>query len=261
MRDAHNTDRTPVRRPRSWWIGIACRLRVALECVPWVALAATAVMAQEAKPAGPTVWDGVYTDAQAARATTTFGASCSNCHTLDAQGNRPLSGDKFWQSYTQKTVGDLLTFVKTSMPNGNPGSLPAATYNDLVALILKSNGFPAGAAEVTPEAVAKVQIIPKGGAGELPANTLVGIVGCLAKSGSDWVLTSATAPVRIEKTGPRPDDATRPLGERTTPLKFVLSRLDSFVGQRMSVSGMLIGAGGVDGINVATVNRVAETCP
>jgi mono/diheme cytochrome c family protein len=219
------------------------------------------VGAQDPKPAGPTVWDGVYTDAQATRATTVFGASCANCHTLDSQGNRPLSGDKFWQSYTQKTVGDLLTFVRTSMPNGNPGSLPAAAYNDLVALILKSNGFPAGAAEVTPETVAQVQIIPKGGAGELPANTLVGIVGCLAKGGTDWVLTNATAPTRIDKTGARPEDATRPLGDRTTTLKFVLTRIDSFVGQRVAVSGMLIGAGGVDGINVATVNRVAETCP
>jgi hypothetical protein len=44
-------------------------------------------------------------------------------------------------------------------------------------------------------------------------------------------------------------------------LKFVLTRLDSFVGQRMSVSGILIGAGGVEGINVTTVNRVAAACP
>jgi hypothetical protein len=44
-------------------------------------------------------------------------------------------------------------------------------------------------------------------------------------------------------------------------LKFVLNRLDSFVGQRMSVTGILIGAGGVNGINVATVNRVGEACP
>jgi hypothetical protein len=44
-------------------------------------------------------------------------------------------------------------------------------------------------------------------------------------------------------------------------LKFVLTRLDPFVGQRMSVSGMLIGAGGADGINVTTVVRVAEACP
>src|SRR5687767_12928349 len=43
---------------------------------------------------GPTVWDGVYTDAQAARATSVFGASCSNCHSLapDGTGNRPLVG-------------------------------------------------------------------------------------------------------------------------------------------------------------------------
>lgn len=235
--------------------------RFAAFAVAVFAAGAIAASGQEAKPAGPTVWDGVYTEAQADRATTIFGTSCANCHTLGAEGTRPLSGDKFWQSYTQKTVADLLTYVRTSMPNGQPGSLPAATYNDLVALILKSNGFPAGSAEVTAESVAKVLIVPKGGSTELPANTLVGVVGCLTKGGSDWVLTNATAPQRIDKTGPGPDDATRPLGDRTIPLKFVLTRLDGFVGHRLSASGMLIGAGGVDGLNVATVTRVAETCP
>jgi hypothetical protein len=44
-------------------------------------------------------------------------------------------------------------------------------------------------------------------------------------------------------------------------LKFLLTRLDSFVGQRLSVSGILIGAGGAEGINVSTVNRVAPACP
>ncbi len=219
------------------------------------------IAAQDAKPPGPTVWDGAYTTAQADRAAATFDSTCARCHTLGAEGTRPLSGDKFWQSYTQKTVGDLLTYVRTSMPNGQPGPLPAATYNDLVALILKSNGFPAGATEVTAESSAKVLILPKGGSTELPANTLVGVVGCLSKAGSDWVLTNATSPERIDKTGPRPEDATRALGERTMTLKFVLTRLDAFVGQRMSASGMLIGAGGADGLNVATVNRVAETCP
>ena len=213
---------------------------------------------------GPTVWDGVYTEAQAARATSVFGASCSNCHSLapDGTGNRPLVGERFWQRNTQKSVGELLAFVSKNMPNGAAaGSLPAATYNDLVALILKSNGLPAGTAELTPDAVASVQIVPKDGPGELPANTLVRVVGCLAKSGPDWVLTSATAPVRADKTEATAEDATRPLGTRTVALKFVLTRLDSFVGRRMAVSGMLMGAGGADGINVATVNRVADTCP
>jgi len=233
-----------------------------LTTVLMVAAAGSLLNAQAAdKPR--TVWDGVYTDAQAARATATFSQSCSNCHTLlQDGGNRPLTGDAFWKGFTQKTVADLLTFVKTNMPNGvNAGSLPAPTYNDLVALILKSNGFPAGNTEVSPDSVAGVQIIPKEGPGELPANILVRVVGCLSKSGADWVLTSATPPERIERTGPGPSDATRPLGTRSMTLKFVLTRLDPFVGQRMSVSGMLIGAGGADGINVTTVARVAETCP
>lgn len=224
-------------------------------------LAVGSVMSAQAPAQGRTVWDGVYTDAQAERATAIFGSNCSNCHTLTSQGNRPLSGDKFWEGFTQKSVGDLLKFVSTSMPNNNPGTLPAASYNDLVALILKSNGFPAGTAEVTPDAVATVQIIPKDGPGELPANTLVRVVGCLSKSGSDWVLTSATMPERVDKTGVGPEDATRALGDRTATLKFVLTRLDPFVGQRMSVSGILLGAGGANGINVTTVSKVADTCP
>jgi mono/diheme cytochrome c family protein len=216
-------------------------------------------------PKTPTVWDGVYTDAQAERATATFGSTCSRCHSLseDGSGARPLAGPKFWEGYTQKTVGDLLKYVSTNMPNGaNAGSLSASTYNDLVALILKSNGFPAGKTELAPDTIATVQIIPKDGPGELPANTLVRIVGCLGpKAGSDWTLTNATNPERTEKTGIGPEDATRQLGSRTLALKFVLTRLDPFVGQRMSVTGLLLGAGGANGINVSTVNKVADACP
>jgi mono/diheme cytochrome c family protein len=209
-----------------------------------------------------TVWDGAYTDAQAQRATSVFGSSCSNCHTLGADGNRPLSGEKFWAGWTQKTVGDLLAYVSKNMPNGAAaGSLPAATYNDLVALVLKSNGFPAGTTEVSPEAVASIQIVPKDGSTELPSGTLVRIVGCLTKGASDWVLTNATAPQRIDKAAVSADDATRPLGDASVALKFVLTRLDAFVGQRVSASGLLMGPGGKDGLNVTTVNRVAETCP
>lgn len=225
-------------------------------------LTATASVLLNAQAAGVrTVWDGVYTDAQAARGSSAFSQICSNCHTLAPQGKGPLTGEKFWEGFAQRTVEDLLIYVKTNMPNGNGGSLPASTYNDLVALILKSNGFPAGTVEVAPETVAGVQINPKDGPGELPANSLVRVVGCLARNGNDWVLTSATTPQRAERIGVGPEDASRPLGDRTTTLKYVLTRLDSFVGQRVSVTGMLIGAGGANGINVTTVNRVGETCP
>lgn len=210
-----------------------------------------------------TVWDGAYTDAQAERAKGEFGASCSRCHALSAEGTRPLVGPEFWRVNTQRSVGDLLQFVSANMPNGQgAGSLAASTYADLVALILKSNGFPAGATELAPEAVAGILIVPRDGPGDLPANTLARVVGCLApKNGADWTVTNATAPRRIEKPGAGADDGTVALGDRTVTLKFVLSRLDASVGKRVSVSGMLIGAGGADGINVSQVIRVGETCP
>jgi hypothetical protein len=40
-------------------------------------------------------------------------------------------------------------------------------------------------------------------------------------------------------------------------LKFVVTKLDSLAGSRVAVSGLLIGEGGVDGINVTTVNRAS----
>jgi mono/diheme cytochrome c family protein len=232
----------------------------------WAAAVFLVVLARAvltAQTPAKTVWDGAYTDAQAERAQGTFSANCSRCHTLTTEGARPLVGTQFWQANTQKSVGDLLKFVSTNMPNGiGAGSLSPSAYNDLVALILKSNGFPAGTFEVAPDTVANIQIIPKDGPGELPANTLARVVGCLApKAGGDWTITNATAPQRIEKPGAAADDATKDLGDRTVTLKFVLSRLDANVGKRVSVSGILIGAGGADGINVSMVSKVGDSCP
>jgi hypothetical protein len=217
-------------------------------------------MAQTGTPRR-TVWDGVYTEAQAARGLTAFGQSCSGCHALAAEGKAPLVGEPFWKSFAQKTVGDLLEFVSTNMPNGTPGSLSEPTYRDIVALILKSNGFPAGTTELERNSTADVQIIQKDGRRELPANALARVVGCLARSGADWVVLRATTPERAERAAPGEQDATKPLGSRTMALKFVVTKLDAFAGSRVAVSGLLIGDNGVDGINVTAVNRVAPKCP
>ena len=227
----------------------------------FLAGAATASLAT-AQTARRTVWDGAYTEAQAARATMAFGTSCAGCHSLGTDGRAPLAGDAFWKSFAQKDVSDLLEFVTKYMPNGTPGSLSESTYDDIVALILKSNGFPAGPVELARNTAAGVKIIPKDGGTELTANTLARVVGCLApRSGTDWVVTSATTPERAEGSGAVPEDATRALGTRSMTLKFVLTRLDALVGARVAVSGLLIGAGGADGINVTAVTRVADKCP
>jgi mono/diheme cytochrome c family protein len=219
------------------------------------------VLLLAATASGRTVWDGVYTEAQAARGVTAFGQSCAGCHALAAEGKAPLVGDAFWKSFAQKSVGDLLDFVSAYMPNGKPGSLSESTYDDIVALMLKSNGFPAGASELGRNAVAEVQIVPKDGSTELPANALARVVGCLSRNGSDWVVTQATTPERAERAPQPGGDAARPLGSRTITLKFVVTHLDPLLGSRVAVSGMLMGAGGADGINVTTVTRVTEKCP
>ena len=227
----------------------------------WLASATASLVTAQTSTVRRTVWDGVYTESQAARGVTAFGQSCAGCHALAAQGKAPLVGDPFWKSFAQKSVGDLFEYVSANMPNGTPGSLDESTYRDIVALMLKSNGFPAGTAELRRDSMAGVQIIQKDGRTELPSDALARVVGCLARSGADWVVTKATTPERAENVVSGGADATRPLGNRTMTLKFVVTRLDPLAGSRVAVSGLLIGAGGADGINVTTVTRVAEKCP
>jgi len=206
-----------------------------------------------------TVWDGIYTDAQATRGLTAFSLNCSRCHTLAAEGKSPLVGAPFWKSFAQKTVGDMVGYISANMPNGAPGSLSEATYRDIVAALLKSNDFPAGKTELAGNNMGGLKIVPKDGSRELPADALVRVFGCLTRIGPDWAVTRATTPERAESRGQ--DDATRPLGTGIMALKFVVTRLDPLAGSRVAVTGLQIGAGGVDGLNVTTVTRVADKCP
>jgi mono/diheme cytochrome c family protein len=239
--------------------GMSVRARLA-GLLSLAAVTASLVTAQTGTPRR-TVWDGVYTESQATRGMMSFGQSCAGCHALASEGKAPLVGDPFWKSFAQKSVGDLLEFVSANMPNGNPRSLSESSYRDIVALMLKSNGFPAGKTELRSDNVANVQIVQKDGRTELPSNALARVIGCLSRSGSDWVVTRATTPERAERAVSDGEQAARPLGSRTIPLKFVVTRLDALAGSRVAVSGLLIGADGADGINVTAVNRVAEKCP
>jgi hypothetical protein len=176
-----------------------------------------------------------------------------------------LIADKFWLDWGERTVGELLAYVSKSMPFSEDGSLAgtlaAGTYADIVAHILSANGFPGGTRELTAEAGAAAQIVKKEGPGELPATTLAHVVGCLAPRAADgsWKLIRATAPRRVSSSSTGLD-RTAPLGDREYPLKFVLTPLAKFVGHRMSVTGLLIGAGGAEGLNVSSIESVSDAC-
>src|SRR3989442_1483772 len=77
-----------------------------------------------------TVWDGVYSPAQAQRGEAAFVQACSNCHgrTLEGADMTPaLTGGAFMANWDGLTVGDLFDRIRISMPadrppGGEPGS-------------------------------------------------------------------------------------------------------------------------------------------
>lgn len=100
---------------------------------------------------------GVYSDAQATRGEKTFGDQCGMCHEL----NR-FAGDDFTAAWSGRPLQVLFEVVSTSMPETNPGGLPAQEYADVIAYLLRLNKYPAGASELkgTTEAMSAVLMEP-----------------------------------------------------------------------------------------------------
>lgn len=253
----------------SFRVGRAGRIGVLTALLVWMLVTSTALWAGQAA-AGPskTVWDGVFTAAQAERGRQAFQQNCAECHGANLSGGEavPLSGDRFNLSWRESTVDRLFRQMSTSMPASEDGSLAGTlargTYVDIVALILQTNGFPVGSSELTPESAVGVSIVAKSGPGELPNSASAQVVGCLTRVAQPrgWKVTSGSRPVR---SGPlyAPLTASAALGDREFPLLFVLTSLDKYENQRVLVTGRLDGDGGAKGINVNTVSSQGATCP
>lgn len=95
------------------------------------------------------VWDGVYTLAQAKRGALKSGL-CTSCHGDGFEGGSApqLVGEPFMERWSGKSVGDLFDLIRLTMPDDDPGSLPREEYADLIAYILAVNKFPTGNAEI-----------------------------------------------------------------------------------------------------------------
>ena len=111
------------------------------------------------------VWDGVYTAAQAQRGKEQYQkSSCAGCHggNLEGQGMAAaLKGETLLKTWNGRTVYDLYARIITTMPQDDPGSLTPEAGIDIVAFLLEANGFPAGMAELVPgsETLKKVKIL------------------------------------------------------------------------------------------------------
>src|SRR5262245_62082948 len=110
------------------------------------------VAAQEAK----SVWDGVYSEAQATRGKTLYSEQCASCHGPELTGGEmapALAGGEFMSGWDGLTLGDLFERIRISMPQNSPGSLSGQQNADILSFVLASNKFPAGAAELPKEAM------------------------------------------------------------------------------------------------------------
>jgi hypothetical protein len=100
-----------------------------------------------------TIWDGVYTVAQADRGQRAVQQNCGACHTPAEWANKV-----FMASWSGRSIGELHTHLRTTMPFDSPGRLSAAQYTDIVAYMLKLNDVPAGDNELPSEGEALEKI-------------------------------------------------------------------------------------------------------
>jgi hypothetical protein len=128
----------------------------------FLAVAIGSARAQDSSASAPTngrsVLKGVFTDGQAARGDNEHQSFCTSCHSTTNYVSAA-----FTKAWVGRTVFDLFDQLRTTMPDDSPGSLSQQQYVDIVAYILKINGFPSGTDSLStdPEALRVIKIEAK----------------------------------------------------------------------------------------------------
>ena len=113
---------------------------------PTIIVCTLTLLAQEKPAAGP------FTAAQSGDGQKLYQAMCASCHRPDLSGHNdtpPLAGKYFVKQWRDRSVQDLMGYLRTTMPPRSQGSLTDETAADLVAFILESNGASAGGTPLT----------------------------------------------------------------------------------------------------------------
>ena len=118
--------------------------------------------ASEKAASGTSTWAGVYTEAQSELGLKSYTKNCSECHGVDLGGDGfapSLKGPEFMNNWNGLSVGELHERIKSSMPPTEPNAVTPKEKADIVAYLLKENGFPAGTTELpsTPEGLKAIK--------------------------------------------------------------------------------------------------------
>jgi mono/diheme cytochrome c family protein len=249
-------------------------LRTLSICGASIALAATmvaSVLKAQDTDTLVSIWDGVYTSAQADRGKATFDVSCSRCHNADLSGSErgpTLTGEKFLGNWLDGSLEPLFSFIRDSMPQGSANIVSDDSKADILAYILQRNSFPPGKTELTANTsrLDTMQILRKGTAPGLQNLSFVQVVGCLEPGpGNRWVLTHSSArPGTRERTVSATElerARARALGEETyTLVSAAPFAPDTRRGHKVAAKGLLYRQPGDYRVNVTALETVADSC-
>jgi mono/diheme cytochrome c family protein len=223
--------------------------------------------------AGKTIWDGVYTDEQAARGRELYASTCATCHKEDLSGERGpnLAGDGFFNRFEADHLFRIYNSILTRMPADNRGTLRPDQAADLVAFLMNFNKVPSGAQPLAASAdtLATIRVTrdKDGVAAEVANFSLVQVVGCLTQNGAAWVVANATAPMVTKNPEPSKDaDLTqvqaRPLGSDTFGLMLLSvqpSAIAPHKGSKVEAKGLLI-RGPQNRLNLTSMQAIGTGC-
>jgi mono/diheme cytochrome c family protein len=127
-----------------------------------LAVAASLLLAAGARAqGGSTIWDGVYSEEQAARGRDVYASKCVTCHGSSLEGGDvapALAGDQFNSTWSGLPLSDLFERIRATMPADAPGTLNRQQVADVLAHLLKSGKFPAGMSPLAPDAAMLMRI-------------------------------------------------------------------------------------------------------
>lgn len=118
-----------------------------------LALAGAVAVPASAQAQTPSVGDGIYTAAQAARGQALYDQRCVSCHgTMGAivpEVAALLADHTFRNRWRGRTLDELFELIRETMPQDAPGTLSSQQSADLVAHILSGNRLPPGETALT----------------------------------------------------------------------------------------------------------------
>ena len=143
-------------RPAPLVVALAVALVAAFHLTGRAQLARASSTPMSSPTVTRTVWDSVYSTAQATRGDSLYRQTCSKCHGEALTGGvspagddaPPLAGAAFLANWNGQTLYDLYDKVLNAMPPDNPKTLDKQLIVDVMANVLSKNGFPAGATEL-----------------------------------------------------------------------------------------------------------------